>query len=52
MINPALTGLAAVCCCAAGVRGIAMMRTPSAIERRELVADVQEPERGAARRGS
>lgn len=45
MINPALTGLAAVCCCAAGVRGIAMMRTPSAIERRELVADVREPER-------
>jgi tight adherence protein C len=45
VINPALTGLAAVCCCAAGVRGAAMMRTPSAIERRELVADVREPER-------
>lgn len=45
MIDPALTGLAAVCCCAAGVRGMMMMRTPSAIERRELVADVPEPER-------
>jgi tight adherence protein C len=45
LINPALTGLAAVCCCAAGVRGVAMMRSPSAIERRELIADVQEPER-------
>lgn len=45
MIDPALTGLAAVCCCAAGVRGWMMMRAPSAIERRELVADVQEPER-------
>ncbi len=45
MIDPALTGLAAVCCCAAAVRGMAMMRSPSAIERRELIADVQEPER-------
>jgi tight adherence protein C len=45
VINPALTGLAAACCCAAGVRGWVMMRTPSAIERRELVADVSEPER-------
>jgi tight adherence protein C len=45
VINPALTGLAAVCCFAAGARGVAMMRTPSAIERRELIADVREPER-------
>ena len=45
MIDPALTGLAAVCCCAAGVRGWVMMRAPSAIERRELVADANEPER-------
>jgi tight adherence protein C len=44
-MNPALTGFAAVCCCAAAARGIVMMRTPSAIERRELVADVAEPER-------
>jgi tight adherence protein C len=44
-MNPALTGLAAVCCCGVAVRGIVLMRTPSAIERRELVADVQEPER-------
>ena len=45
VIDPALTGLAAVCCCAAAVRGMVMMRTPSAIERRELIADVHEPER-------
>lgn len=45
MIDPTLTGLAAVCCCGVAVRGIALMRSPSAIERRELVADVHEPER-------
>jgi tight adherence protein C len=45
VINPALTGFAAVCCGAVAVRGIVMMRTPSAIERRELVADIPEPER-------
>ena len=45
MIDPVLTGLAAVCCCAVAVRGIVLMRTPSAVERREL-ADVQAPERG------
>lgn len=45
MINPALTGLAAACCCAVGVRGVVLMRTPSAIDRRELVADAAESER-------
>ena len=44
MIDPALTGLAAVCCCAAGVRGMVMMRSASAVERRELVSDVRKPE--------
>ena len=51
MINPGLTGLAAAFCCAAAVRGMVMMRQPSAIERRELIADVQEaePRRGPMR---
>jgi tight adherence protein C len=44
VIDPALTGLAAVCCCGVGMRGIMLMRTPSSIERRELVADVHKPE--------
>jgi tight adherence protein C len=45
VINAPLTGLAAVCCCAVAVRGVVLMRTPSAIDRRELVADAHEPER-------
>jgi tight adherence protein C len=45
VIDAPLAGLAAACCCAVAVRGVVLMRTPSAIDRRELVADVHEPER-------
>lgn len=37
MIDPALTGLAGAACCALGIRGLVLMRTPSKIERRELL---------------
>ncbi|MBV9466080.1 MAG: type II secretion system F family protein [Solirubrobacterales bacterium] len=40
MIDPALTGLAAVCCCGVGLRGLVMMRSPTAVERRELAPDL------------
>lgn len=40
MIDPALTGLAAVCCCGVGLRGLVMMRSPTAVERRELASDL------------
>lgn len=36
MIAPALTGLAGAACCAVALRGWILMRSPSAIERREL----------------
>lgn len=42
MINPALTGLAAVCCFGVGLRGLVMMRSPTAVERRELAAELTE----------
>lgn len=48
MINPALTGLAAACCAGLGIRGFVLMRSPSAVERRELSADLTERR---ARRG-
>lgn len=38
MINPALTGLAGAACCAVAVRGIMLIGSPSAAERRELEA--------------
>ncbi len=37
MIDPALTGLASVCCCALGIRGLVLMRGTSEVERRELL---------------
>ncbi len=42
MINPALTGLAAACCTGVGIRGLVMMRSASAVERRELSVEVGE----------
>lgn len=48
MIDPALTGLAVVCCCAVGLRGVALMWGSSALERRELSHEVSAP---ARRRG-
>lgn len=42
MINPALTGLAAACCCGVGLRGYKLMRSPSPVERRELSAALEE----------
>jgi tight adherence protein C len=36
VIDPALTGLAGVCCCAVGLRGAALLWGSSALERREL----------------
>lgn len=48
MINPALSGLAGACCCAVGLRGLVLMRSPSAAERRELSAELAEVE---SRRG-
>ena len=38
MIDPALTGLAGAACCAVAVRGIVLISSPSAAERRELEA--------------
>ena len=37
MINPGLAGLASACCVAVGIRGLVLMRSPSRVERRELV---------------
>jgi tight adherence protein C len=45
MIEPALTGLAGACCAAVGIRGVALIRSPSAIERRELRAVESTPDR-------
>ncbi len=42
MIDPALSGLAAACCVGLGVRGVVLMRSPSAVERRELTAELTE----------
>ncbi len=48
MIAPALTGLAAAGCCAVGLRGLSLMRSTSAVERRELRDEVS---RTTRRRG-
>lgn len=45
MINPALTGLAAACCCAVGLRGMVLLRAPSPVERRELSGELDESDR-------
>jgi tight adherence protein C len=45
VINPALTGLAVVCCCAVGLRGIALIWGSSALERRELGHEISRPVR-------
>ena len=45
MIDPAVAGLAGVCCVAVGARGVILMRAASAVERRELRADRPEPTR-------
>lgn len=45
MIAPELTGLAAVACCAIGVRGAILMRGTSAVERRELSEHLSRPSR-------
>lgn len=43
MIDPALTGLAAACCCAVGLRGVALIRGASPLERRELAEELTRP---------
>ncbi len=48
MIDPALTGLAAACCCGVLVRGVVLIRSPSPVERRELSAEFADE---ARRRG-
>lgn len=48
MINPALTGLAGVCCLGVGFRGVTLMWGSSALERRELGHEVS---RRTRRRG-
>lgn len=50
-MQPALTGLAAACCCGVIVRGLVLMRTRSAVERRELRAELTaaQPRRGPTR---
>jgi tight adherence protein C len=40
VIDPALTGLAATCCVGVAMRGVVLMRSPSAVERRELSAEL------------
>jgi tight adherence protein C len=45
VINPALTGLAGVCCCAVGLRGAVLLWGSSALERRELSDPVVRPDR-------
>lgn len=42
MINPALTGLAGALCCGVAIRGLVMMRSASAVERRELSMELTE----------
>lgn len=48
MISPPLAGLAAAACCGVALRGYAMMRAPSAVERRELTAELED---SSTRRG-
>jgi tight adherence protein C len=45
VIDPAITGLAGACCCAVALRGMSLLRSPSAVERRELQAEVRKPKR-------
>jgi len=47
VINPLLTGLAAALCCGVAIRGFVMMRSASAVERRELAMEL--PEEGRRR---
>ncbi len=47
MIDPALTGLAGACCFGVAIRGFVMMRSASAVERRELAIEL--PEEGKRR---
>lgn len=42
MIDPLLTGVAGAGCCAVAVRGVVLMRSPSAAERRELGAELRD----------
>lgn len=52
MIDPALTGLAGACCCGVLIRGVVLIRSPSAVERRELSSDYADDtrRRGPTRR--
>lgn len=52
MIDPALTGLAGACCCGVAIRGFVLIRSPSAVERRELRVEMAEEtrRRGPTRR--
>jgi tight adherence protein C len=43
VIDPALTGLAGVCCLAVGMRGAMLMRTPPSLERHQLNTEPSEP---------
>ncbi|MBV9680725.1 MAG: type II secretion system F family protein, partial [Solirubrobacterales bacterium] len=45
MIDPSLAGLAGACCVAVGLRGVVLMRSASAIERRELQAEIDDDSR-------
>jgi tight adherence protein C len=45
VINPALTGLAGACCCGVALRGLVLLRSPSAVERRELSGELSEERR-------
>jgi tight adherence protein C len=40
VIDPALTGLAGAICCGVGLRGLVLMRSAGAVERRELQTDL------------
>jgi tight adherence protein C len=40
VIDPALTGLAGACCCGVGLRGLVLMRSAGAVERRELQTEI------------
>jgi tight adherence protein C len=45
MIEPALTGAAGAACAAVAIRGVTLMRSPSAVERRELRSELISPPR-------
>ncbi len=42
MINPPLAGLAVASCCGVALRGYALMRAPSPVERRELTGELED----------